>query len=1203
MTEATPGPERADGSFEAILAQMRAIAPEGSESGIGSAEDGGAIESRLAEVLTTEGKAQLEGLVKQLLSTEFVSRVMASFEDKPEQADVLENAEQLQQEFVEALEVGTLANIVSTNPFARIATTESVQLLKPVIEKMFEELRSIEVTRPIGRHADLRDVPIASLSEYIRFAPEIGIAFIAGNSTKNMILDLLGQWQATSGLSYEGRKWLAILAGIVVSAMAYNLRHSLYQNAQQEGDKYALLPLKRTTAVASAYRRVLKKKPLRTGMNTIAALLAAGAGGQILLQLAGTSEKSVQFGNNTLEVVRPLREQINDATGLMEVFFAAIDERCRLIVAAEVNPALAAKGTGKGKAPSYGRQAAAKDYLCFGRTQGRDGDIPDVLKKFRTEIGMMDGQSIAQFYKQLWDKDENARVTQLRNILTKLGEFTSLVEREASVSLGEHASNAMLKHVPDRTVIPKAKAELAQAIRAYVDLINGYGKTVDTISRKIATEGLAAARAAGQDIEIQAPKVAIDTSRFMALPDSPTGQSGFFLTKETAQGALAALEKVPVANFVTPLFDKESPLLAAQLSATFALIYLTAEGALTFFNVHRERMRRRRIERVKEPKRRDYYEVLDKMARKIADTVTQGILPLRALYTNQVPEQYQTHEQLVSAIKFAIVNRGKESDRPDDTDFEYWKSNIGKKLTAGIKHLYDWGPEDREELDTAIAQLQELSDDISAATPKETAKILSELGVPGAEILEALFDPEISSKPEDFARLVQNTEIKAMQHNARHLVRKMQARQYVLDQLSSELATKAAVSHDGLLHSERVREFLSSGVIVNLEGDGAPVAASVDEVLYFRVWSELAAEQEQDKADLYKVAVVGRTAWDRLFKVDHSLGTVQIPPEFTEEFISTATERVFSEEAMLAESYKQMLGRMLDHSKTDVTELTDTLNLLNQDAIPVVKRSLEDEDRLDHKYNFSFACTFSTKHGGPVIRVDAFNADTDSYTTSVEAPDIIIDADQTKEQLNQKIIDWFGVNGSGRLEIIARSRHHELRQLVRERTSLALQDTALEDGKLPFNSESVQSEDAILSAQRLMLYNALLSRQALRINSVDKNPLQNDEMPIYELDRKLWDEQLPPEDIVSLGAISIDGIFQLSAAIEYIREKVKDKKIYADPSRGFLIVVDVEPKAVTSGRFSGFSALGRRAKERVRRYPLRELNDLEAFVKKLSSQD
>lgn len=1160
------------------------------------------VQGRLSHILSTEGREIFNDLVKDITNPTFLDQVQATKTIAEEGVDASEALVRQQQEFLSAVETGTLHTIAHSNIFAQEAITRSAERMKPLFEKMFSELEEIKATQPIGRHADLRTVPITSLMEYIRFAPEIAIAFVAGNSAKNMVLDLLGQWQSTQHLSYDTRKMLAIMAGMALSAAAYNLRHSLYKTAQEEGDKFMRSPLKRTGAVASSYARTLRKHPIRTSLATGSALTAAFAGGQILLHLVGTSEKSVDFGKTTLDVVRPLKQNIEGAGTVMDSFFKQIEERCRAIVDAEVDPTKAKAGTGKGALPSYGSKAAAKDFLCFGKTQpGKENLVPAALKTFRASINMADGVSISEFYRAEWEKTKTEREAALQSILEKLSAFNKLVEAEAATPLAEHLKNATLKHTPDRTVIPKAKVAVVEAIKEYLALINAFGAKVDGISRRIATEGIAAANAAGQDIEIQAPKVTIDVSQLLALPDSPTGNSGFFLNQETARGSLAGLEKIPVINFGASLLSKDSPYLPRQLEIIFALTYLGAEGFLTWLMVYREQQRRRRIERERDPKRRDYYTALDTLSRKIAEVVMHGILPFRAVVNDTVPEHYQTHEQLVSAIKVSITESIERDTK--GSDLEYWKENVAASLTRGIKHLYDWGPEDRVELDTAIEKISALTKDLQGATPEECAAIIAELGVPGSSILSAIYNKELLQDKEKFATFIQNAEINAMQQTVQHLVKKMQARQYVLDQLSAEIEQKrqGGSEKEMLLHAEKVREFLSSGIILSLEGDSTPVATSVDEMRYFRVWSELAAEQEQDERDLFKVASAGRTMWDRKFRVDHSLGTVEIPTEFTQEFIAVAKSKHFSTEAMLVESYKQMVTRMLDHNSNDISWLTNTLDLLNRSSITESKRGLEDEPRLFDAYTFSFAATFSVKHGGPVVRCDVFDAETGNYTTSVEAPFILADAEMSKEQIDAKVAQWFSPDGPGRLEVIARARHHELRKLVTERFVEAATDEKFAHSQLTLSEASPPSASEIALAQKLILLKALLARQDLRINSVTQNHLQEPEMQLFELAKDLWEPNVSVSDIISKGKVSIDGIFQLELAARELPQKLPLHTIKVDLQRGFLVVtpkIVIKQDGIVSQLRSRFA---KEAVQETRTFPLRELNDINRFVQKVTT--
>jgi hypothetical protein len=370
---------------------------------------------------------------------------------------------------------------------------------------------------------------------------------------------------------------------------------------------------------------------------------------------------------------------------------------------------------------------------------------------------------------------------------------------------------------------------------------------------------------------------------------------------------------------------------------------------------------------------------------------------------------------------------------------------------------------------------------------------------------------------------------------------------------------------------------------------------------YFRVWSELAAEQEQDERDLFKVASAGKTMWDRRFRVDHSLGTVEIPLEFTQEFIATAKAKQFGTEAMLVESYKQMVTRMLDHNSSDVSWLTNTLNLLNRSSITESKSGLEDEPRLFDAYTFNFAATFSVKHGGPVVRCDVFDATTNTYTTSVEAPFILADAEMSKEQIDAKIKQWFAPNGPGRLEVIARARHHELRKLVTERMSETAQSDAFANLQLELTKDANLPASTIEAAQKLIIFKALLARQSLRINSVTQNHLQEQEMELFELPKSVWEPSTSLSELISSGKVSLDGIFQIELASRELPRRLPLHTVKVDLQRGLLVVtpkIIIENKGVISTIKSRFS---KDAEPEVRTFPLRELNNLDQFAQKINT--
>jgi hypothetical protein len=60
----------------------------------------------------------------------------------------------------------------------------------------------------------------------------------------------------------------------------------------------------------------------------------------------------------------------------------------------------------------------------------------------------------------------------------------------------------------------------------------------------------------------------------------------------------------------------------------------------------------------------------------------------------------------------------------------------------------------------------------------------------------------------------------------------------------------------------------------------------------------------------------------------------------------------------------------------------------------------------------------------------------------------------SKEQIDAKIKQWFAPNGPGRLEVIARARHHELRKLVTERMSETAQSDAFANLQLELTKDA-----------------------------------------------------------------------------------------------------------------------------------------------------
>ena len=395
---------------------------------------------------------------------------------------------------------------------------------------------------------------------------------------------------------------------------------------------------------------------------------------------------------------------------------------------------------------------------------------------------------------------------------------------------------------------------------------------------------------------------------------------------------------------------------------------------------------------------------------------------------------------------------------------------------------------------------------------------------------------------------------------------------------------------------------LSSGVILNLENDQLPIAASADEVKYYRVWSALAAEQEKDQRDLFEVATTGRMMWDRKFQVDHSLGTVEIPEEFRTEFVAAALEKPLSEEAMLVESYKQMLDRMLEHHG-DVQPFTDTLNHIKTDAIPGITQELEDDPRLNNEYDPSFVCAFSTKHGGPIIRCDLFNAESGAYAASVEAPFIIADGEVTKEQLRASIVEWFSENGPGRLEAIARANHRKLTLFIKEMNVEASSGNGLTNGRLALNGDTAPTTEQIRMAERAVLFKTPLGRQSLRTTSLIHNPLSKEEMPLFELPTEIFDSAIQPVRLSTLGGVSVDGLTQVETSLDALKALPKGITVTLDTVRGVLLVTDF--RASSGGSSLGSIVSRMRGKASIppeRLYPLRVLNNVERFLAEISAE-
>jgi hypothetical protein len=207
----------------------------------------------------------------------------------------------------------------------------------------------------------------------------------------------------------------------------------------------------------------------------------------------------------------------------------------------------------------------------------------------------------------------------------------------------------------------------------------------------------------------------------------------------------------------------------------------------------------------------------------------------------------------------------------------------------------------------------------------------------------------------------------------------------------------------------------------------------------------------------------------------------------------------------------------------------------------------------------------------------------------------------SKEQIDAKIKQWFAPNGPGRLEVIARARHHELRKLVTERMSETAQSDAFANLQLELTKDANLPASTIETAQKLIIFKALLARQSLRINSVTQNHLQEQEMELFELPKSVWEPSTSLSELISSGKVSLDGIFQIELASRELPRRLPLHTVKVDLQRGLLVVtpkIIIENKGVISTIKSRFS---KDAEPEVRTFPLRELNNLDQFAQKINT--
>ena len=230
-----------------------------------------------------------------------------------------------------------------------------------------------------------------------------------------------------------------------------------------------------------------------------------------------------------------------------------------------------------------------------------------------------------------------------------------------------------------------------------------------------------------------------------------------------------------------------------------------------------------------------------------------------------------------------------------------------------------------------------------------------------------------------------------------------------------------------------------------------------------------------------------------------------------------------------------------------------------------------------------------------MIRCDLVDADSGTYAATIEAPFIVADGTQTTSDFNEKIAEWFGEGGGGRLEIIARAKHHELLQFTRGIISANEASQEFPGGALSLTADTTTPE-RIKKAQTEMLYKMLYGRQSIRLNSLTTQALQDGEMPLFELPDELRKDGLTPTEISRLSGLRVDGLFQLEAVADALKQRADGTVVALDISRRMLIVTQSAP------RTGGMLARMRRTTDTLtsRAYPLSALNNLDEFLADIS---
>ena len=191
---------------------------------------------------------------------------------------------------------------------------------------------------------------------------------------------------------------------------------------------------------------------------------------------------------------------------------------------------------------------------------------------------------------------------------------------------------------------------------------------------------------------------------------------------------------------------------------------------------------------------------------------------------------------------------------------------------------------------------------------------------------------------------------------------------------------------------------------------------------------------------------------------------------------------------------------------------------------------------------------------------------------------------------------WFGEGGPGRLEAIARAKHQEMLAFARSLVE-SNRETPGFGNEILLSGASAVSKDIIHAAQREILYRALHGRQHLRIESMKREkPLSEDEMPLFELPSELFTGNPDAPAISGLSKLRIDGLFQLEALADALKDLGTSVTVSLDIAKRQLVVTRLPVRAARSIT----NPLGTKLENgKVDVFSLDDLNNLDGFVRKV----